>query len=89
MSKKVKCDFCTDKGHCPEYIPGAPCILDRRVNTNPDGTSKWRTADLIKAAVDIAKDHNAQYAEDAVKILLRDREITVDQYCAVMKALYK
>jgi len=89
MSKKVKCDFCTDKEHCSEFLPSAPCILDRRVNMNPDGTSKWKTADLIKAAVNVAKGHDAQYAEDGVKSLLKDREITVDQYCAVMKALYK
>ena len=30
MSEKVKCDVCTDKEHCPEYIPGAACVEDRK-----------------------------------------------------------
>lgn len=27
--EKVACDCCTDRGHCPEYVPGAPCVKDR------------------------------------------------------------
>lgn len=30
MTEKLTCDNCTDKGHCPEYIPGAVCIKDRK-----------------------------------------------------------
>lgn len=30
MSKKVMCDNCTDKGHCPEYVPGTVCVKDRK-----------------------------------------------------------
>lgn len=26
----ARCDICTDKGHCPEYFPGAPCVEDRK-----------------------------------------------------------
>lgn len=89
MDEKLLCDLCTDKGHCPEYIPGAPCILERRVNKNPDGTLKWKTADLLAAALKLAKDYNAQFSENCIKALLKVRDITVDQYCAVMKALYK
>lgn len=29
MSEKLKCDNCTDKGHCPEYKSGAVCVNDR------------------------------------------------------------
>ena len=89
MSKKVSCNICTDRDHCPEYIPDAPCILDRRVNKNSDGSLKWKTADLIKSAMDLAKDHGIQFAENCIKGLLEVRDINVDQYCAVMKALYK
>jgi len=27
--EKVVCDECSDRGHCPEYQPGAPCAADR------------------------------------------------------------
>ena len=27
--EKVVCDECSDRGHCPEYKPGAPCAPDR------------------------------------------------------------
>lgn len=27
--EKIRCDNCTDKGHCPEYIRGAACVNNR------------------------------------------------------------
>ena len=27
--EKVFCDECSDRGHCPEYQPGASCAADR------------------------------------------------------------
>lgn len=30
MPEKIICDRCTDRGHCPEYAPGAPCVKDRK-----------------------------------------------------------
>lgn len=29
-AESVSCDNCTDRGHCPEYTPGAMCVNDRR-----------------------------------------------------------
>lgn len=25
----LTCDCCTDRGHCPEYVPGGVCVADR------------------------------------------------------------
>lgn len=46
MSEKVKCDICTDKGHCPEYAPGAFCVKERKpvndlVNVVIGKRAKW------------------------------------------------
>lgn len=48
-----------------------------------------KTTDLIKAALELAEEHDAQYAEDCVKAFLSQKKITVSQYCSVMTALYK
>lgn len=29
--QRLVCDRCTDKGHCPEYQPGAVCVNDRNM----------------------------------------------------------
>lgn len=31
----VDCERCTDKGHCPEYLPDAPCV-NRRNGRTPE-----------------------------------------------------
>ncbi len=28
--EKVVCEACTDKGHCPEYVPAGVCVNNRR-----------------------------------------------------------
>ena len=47
-----------------------------------------RTNDLIQAAKELARDHNTQYAENCVRAALREKMISVDQYCDAMKVLY-
>lgn len=27
----MDCDNCTDRGYCPEYEPGGPCVKDRYI----------------------------------------------------------
>lgn len=29
MSENVFCNYCTDRGHCPEYRPDSACVNDR------------------------------------------------------------
>lgn len=29
--QRLLCDGCTDRGHCPEYQPGAVCVNDRNM----------------------------------------------------------
>lgn len=47
-----------------------------------------KTVDLVKTAKELARDHNAQYAEDCVRAVLRERMISVDQFYCAMRALY-
>lgn len=49
----------------------------------------YETKELVNAAMELKSEHDAQYAEDCVKGLLKQRKITTDQYYEVMKKLYK
>lgn len=40
MSEKLKCDNCTDKGHCPEYVSGAVCVEDRKKGNSNDSNTE-------------------------------------------------
>lgn len=80
--KKIKKSFEKGVDICVVMVYNVVTKLKKEVN------KMIKTNELKKAVIELAKEHDAQYAEDCVKAFLKQRKINFEQYLEMMNVLY-